>query len=43
MADLVKNQPRDLVERARDFAEMSEDELKRFAAGACRDRKINAR
>jgi integrase/recombinase XerC len=42
MADLVKNQQRDLVERARDFAGMSEDALKHFAAEACRDRDAGA-
>lgn len=42
MTDLVKNQPRNLVERARDFVEISEDDLKRFAAEACCDREVEA-
>ena len=42
MTDLVKKQPRNLVEWARDFVEMSEDDLKRFAAEACHDREVEA-
>lgn len=42
MAELVRSQHQDLVERARDFARMSEDDLNRFAAEASRDRDAGA-
>lgn len=42
MTELVRNQRQNLVERAQTFASMSEDDLKRFAAEACRDRKVAA-
>lgn len=42
MTKLVRSQRQDLVERAHTFASMSEDDLKRFAAEACRDRKVAA-
>ena len=39
---LLRHTPSNLLERTRDLATLSEDELKRFAAEACRDRDIEA-
>ncbi len=40
MADLIKAHGSSLVERTRDLATMSEDELRRFATEAARDRDV---
>jgi len=42
VTELAGKRYQGLVERARDFAGMSDDELKRFAAEACRDRDVAA-
>ena len=43
MTELAKVDPSSLLQRTRDLATMSEDDLRRFAAEASRDRDVSAK